>query len=228
MNFYFPTTARSAWRRTRRTRCTTCCTLRGALVRDPLRLVEVPQRGDRPVRGDAPTSLFASHHWPTWGTDRLVEFLAQQRDLYRYLHDQTLRHAQPRADRGRDRRGRSRLPPALASAWAHARLLRHGQPQRQGDLPALPRLVRRQPRPPVGAPAGRGGEAIRRVHGRRRRGARRRPRVVRRRRLPLGRTGAQPRRLRRPGQRRGAASAGRRARATRLPVPRTGPWRTST
>ena len=39
---------------------------------------------------------------------------------------------------------------------AHARLLRLGQPQREGDLPALPRLVRRQPRQPLAAPAGRG------------------------------------------------------------------------
>src|SRR5690606_11391066 len=32
-----------------------------------------------------------SHHWPTWGRRRAVEFLAMQRDLYLYLHDQTLR-----------------------------------------------------------------------------------------------------------------------------------------
>ena len=34
---------------------------------------------------------FASHHWPTWGGDRVAEYLALQRDLYAYLHDQTLR-----------------------------------------------------------------------------------------------------------------------------------------
>ena len=34
---------------------------------------------------------FASHHWPTWGGDRVVEYLSLQRDLYAYLHDQTLR-----------------------------------------------------------------------------------------------------------------------------------------
>lgn len=34
---------------------------------------------------------FAAHHWPTWGHDRIERFLAQQRDLYAYLHDQTLR-----------------------------------------------------------------------------------------------------------------------------------------
>ncbi|MFP3416567.1 MBL fold metallo-hydrolase, partial [Bacillus sp. SIMBA_074] len=35
--------------------------------------------------------LFASHHWPTWGTERVLHFLGVQRDLYGYLHDQTLR-----------------------------------------------------------------------------------------------------------------------------------------
>src|SRR5699024_1045346 len=35
--------------------------------------------------------LFASHNWPTWGTDELIAFLGEQRDMYAYLHDQTLR-----------------------------------------------------------------------------------------------------------------------------------------
>ena len=37
--------------------------------------------------------MFASHHWPRWGTDDVVGFLRKQRDLYRYVHDQTMRHA---------------------------------------------------------------------------------------------------------------------------------------
>ena len=36
-------------------------------------------------------TAFASHHWPTWGTDEIVAYLTAQRDLYAYLHDQTLR-----------------------------------------------------------------------------------------------------------------------------------------
>ena len=35
--------------------------------------------------------LIAQHHWPVWGHARVVERLAQQRDLYKYLHDQTVR-----------------------------------------------------------------------------------------------------------------------------------------
>lgn len=36
--------------------------------------------------------VFASHHWPTWGQVSIIEFLSQQRDLYAFLHDQTLRY----------------------------------------------------------------------------------------------------------------------------------------
>lgn len=37
--------------------------------------------------------LFAQHHWPRWGQDSVNLFLANQRDGYKYLHDQTLRLA---------------------------------------------------------------------------------------------------------------------------------------
>jgi len=35
--------------------------------------------------------VFASHHWPTWGSGNVREFLADTRDMYQFLHDQTLR-----------------------------------------------------------------------------------------------------------------------------------------
>jgi len=37
--------------------------------------------------------LFTSHNWPRWGTDDVREFLILQRDLYRWIHDQTMRCA---------------------------------------------------------------------------------------------------------------------------------------
>ncbi|MEM7007034.1 MAG: alkyl sulfatase dimerization domain-containing protein [Pseudomonadota bacterium] len=43
--------------------------------------------------GDRSDVVFASHHWPTWGTENVQRFLAGQRDIYRYVHDQTLRQA---------------------------------------------------------------------------------------------------------------------------------------
>ena len=36
---------------------------------------------------------FASHHWPIWGRAEAIEFLEKQRDMYKYIHDQTLRLA---------------------------------------------------------------------------------------------------------------------------------------
>ncbi len=35
--------------------------------------------------------LIAQHHWPVWGRDRVLQRLEQQRDLYKYIHDQTVR-----------------------------------------------------------------------------------------------------------------------------------------
>ena len=33
----------------------------------------------------------ASHHWPIWGNERIIDFLEGQRDMYKYIHDQTVR-----------------------------------------------------------------------------------------------------------------------------------------
>jgi alkyl sulfatase BDS1-like metallo-beta-lactamase superfamily hydrolase len=35
--------------------------------------------------------LLAQHNWPRWGQASITEFLADQRDLYEYINDQTLR-----------------------------------------------------------------------------------------------------------------------------------------
>ena len=43
--------------------------------------------------GDRLEVQFASHHWPIWGRDPAVKFLKKQRDLYQFIHDQTLRLA---------------------------------------------------------------------------------------------------------------------------------------
>jgi len=37
--------------------------------------------------------VFASHHWPIWGNERVQQYLGSQRDVYKYLHDETLRLA---------------------------------------------------------------------------------------------------------------------------------------
>ena len=40
--------------------------------------------------GDAQV-LVAQHHWPVWGHGQVVRQLEQQRDLYKFIHDQTVR-----------------------------------------------------------------------------------------------------------------------------------------
>jgi alkyl sulfatase BDS1-like metallo-beta-lactamase superfamily hydrolase len=60
--------------------------------------------------------LFASHHWPRWGADRAADFLSKQRDLYKYIHDQTLRmanHGQTPLEIAET----LSLPPSLEREW---------------------------------------------------------------------------------------------------------------
>ncbi|MFF7700457.1 alkyl/aryl-sulfatase [Streptomyces lydicus] len=61
---------------------------------------------------------FACHHWPTWGKERVTALLADQRDLYAYLHDQTLRLLNEGYS-GPEIAEDLRLPPRLAQGWAH-------------------------------------------------------------------------------------------------------------
>ncbi|MFF3559493.1 hypothetical protein ACFYXS_05570 [Streptomyces sp. NPDC002574] len=65
-------------------------TLRGAEVRDPRVWAAYLTEAIDLFAGSCDVA-FASHHWPTWGRERLVRYLSEQRDLYGYLHDQTLR-----------------------------------------------------------------------------------------------------------------------------------------
>lgn len=62
---------------------------------------------------------FATHHWPTWGGEQVATFLAGQRDVYAYLHDQTVRLIN-RGLTPREIAEELRLPPAL-EAQEHTR-----------------------------------------------------------------------------------------------------------
>jgi len=64
-------------------------TLRGAQVRDPLRWSKYI--GDALYRfGLEAEVMFASHHWPRWGNERIQEVLRGQRDLYAHMNNQVL------------------------------------------------------------------------------------------------------------------------------------------
>ncbi len=64
--------------------------IRGAQVRDANAWAKyLDEARDRFAR--RADVVFAQHHWPVWGNARLLDYLAKQRDAYKYLHDQTLR-----------------------------------------------------------------------------------------------------------------------------------------
>ncbi len=64
-------------------------TLRGAQVRDPLRWSKYI--GEALYRfGVEAEIMFASHHWPRWGNERIQEVLRGQRDLYANMNNQVL------------------------------------------------------------------------------------------------------------------------------------------
>ena len=64
--------------------------LRGAKIREPVPWSKYLNQA-LTMWGDKAEVLFAQHHWPTWGNDKIVELLQKQRDLYRYINDETLR-----------------------------------------------------------------------------------------------------------------------------------------
>lgn len=67
-------------------------TPRGAQVRDALAWAAQINESVE-LFGDRLEIQFACHHWPIWGRAAAIEYLQSQRDLYKYIHDQTLRLA---------------------------------------------------------------------------------------------------------------------------------------
>ena len=60
--------------------------------------------------------VFAQHQWPVWGNRRVLDYLGKQRDLYKYLHDQTVRLMNQgyKADEIAERLA---LPTSLEQVW---------------------------------------------------------------------------------------------------------------
>ena len=89
--------------------------LRGAQVRDANAWARYLNEALDRFGRDADV-VFAQHHWPVWDNPRVLEFLAKQRDCYKYLHDQTVRlmnHGYKSAEIAE----RLTLPPSLARTW---------------------------------------------------------------------------------------------------------------
>jgi linear primary-alkylsulfatase len=67
--------------------------------------------------GERTDAVIAQHHWPIWGNDRIVAFLKKQRDLYKFIHDQSVRllnHGLTSTEIAEA----LKLPPSLANDWA--------------------------------------------------------------------------------------------------------------
>ncbi len=91
-------------------------TLRGAKVRDGLLWSKYLQES-LDMFGPEIEVVFASHHWPTWGAERVAGYLKAQRDLYRFLHDQVMRMANSGMT-PLEIGDALRLPKTLATQWA--------------------------------------------------------------------------------------------------------------
>lgn len=90
MNFLFPDRGALCMAENATHNLHNVLTLRGALVRDA-RVWAAYLDEAIELFGERAEVVFAQHHWPRWGQARIVDFLAKQRDLYAYVHDQTLR-----------------------------------------------------------------------------------------------------------------------------------------
>ncbi|HSE87291.1 MAG TPA: alkyl sulfatase dimerization domain-containing protein [Candidatus Binatia bacterium] len=67
-------------------------TLRGAKIRNPLAWSKFLNQA-LDMWGDKAEVLFGMHHWPVWEKPAIRQHLELQRDMYRYINDETLRLA---------------------------------------------------------------------------------------------------------------------------------------
>ena len=89
--------------------------IRGAQVRDANAWAKYLNEARDRFGGEVDVT-FAQHHWPVWGTARVLDFLGKQRDLYKFLHDQTVRlmnHGYKAVEIAE----RLTLPGSLAATW---------------------------------------------------------------------------------------------------------------
>lgn len=90
--------------------------LRGAKIREPLPWSKYLNQALDMWGADAQV-IFAQHHWPTWGNANVTTLLRSQRDLYRYINDETLRainHGETETEIAEN----FKLPDSLAHLWS--------------------------------------------------------------------------------------------------------------
>lgn len=90
--------------------------LRGAVARDP-RIWSKYLADAIALYAPHTDVLIGQHHWPTWGRAAVIDHLEAQRDLYKHIHDQTLRHMN-KGWRPAEIAEVVALPPGLAERWS--------------------------------------------------------------------------------------------------------------
>ena len=127
-------------------------TIRGSEVRDGnLRSRYINEALE--TFGDKSDVVIAQHHWPVAGQARVVDLLKKQRDMYKFINDQSLRLANEGYTPAEI--AETLHMPANLQGMVHARLLRDAAPQRQGCVSEISWLVRRQSGQPRSVAAGR-------------------------------------------------------------------------
>jgi len=116
MNFYFPDLNALCMAENISSNMHNLYTLRGAQVRDARAWSHYIDESIA-LFGERTEVLFTSHHWPRWGREAALEYLSSQRDLYKYLHDQTLRLANHGYTMN-EIAEMVELPPNLARVWS--------------------------------------------------------------------------------------------------------------
>ncbi len=92
MNFYFPSYEALCLAENCNATLHNVYTPRGAQIRDALGWSTYIDEAEE-LFLDRSVVAFASHHWPRWGHDDITRYMGGQRDIYRYLHDETMRLA---------------------------------------------------------------------------------------------------------------------------------------
>ncbi|WP_182310762.1 alkyl/aryl-sulfatase [Aeromonas media] len=90
-------------------------TLRGAQVRDALKWSTYLNETIE-TWGDQVEVKFQSHHWPLWDNANIIDYFKKQRDLYKYIHDQSVR-LMNMGYTGEEISEQIKLPPELENFW---------------------------------------------------------------------------------------------------------------
>lgn len=85
-------------------------TLRGAKVRDTLKWVGYLNQALEQTKNSE--VFVAQHHWPVWGNANIQDFIKTQRDVYKFIHDQTVRYMNSGLN-GSEIAEKIKLPPEL-------------------------------------------------------------------------------------------------------------------